>query len=105
MRRLWKTRKKWRQQSKTEVRRIIFTLIAVVSFSSALAQLLHAQEGSSAFAPTESNKTKAPGKAPKGMVWIPGSEFSMGAVVNGEGSHEMPMASNDAEPGHGVRIA
>ena len=77
--------------------RIIFTL-AVVSFSSALAQWLHAQEGSSTFAPTLSNKTKAPGKAPEGMVWIPGGEFSMGAAVNGEGSHEMPMASNDSQP-------
>ena len=92
------------QRSKTEVSRIIFTLIAVVSFSSALAQLPHAQEGRSAFAPTESNKTKAPGKAPKGMVWIQGGEFSMGAAVNGEGSHEMPMASNDAGPVHRVRV-
>src|SRR5437773_7219567 len=104
MRRLWKTRKKWRQQSKTEVRRIIFNLLAVVSFSSALAQWLHAQEGSSAFAPTLSNKTKAPGKAPEGMVWIPGGEFSMGADVNGEGSHEMPMASNDSQPVHRVYV-
>src|SRR5713101_5942708 len=27
-----------------------------------------------------------------GMVWIPGGEFSMGAVMNGSGSSEMPMA-------------
>src|SRR6266404_7266420 len=86
------------------MRPIILSLIAVVSFSSALAQLLHAQEGSSAFAPTESNKTKAPGKAPKEMVWIPGGEFSMGAAVNGEGGHEMPMASNDAGPIHRVHV-
>ena len=38
------------------------------------------------------------------MVWIPGGEFKMGAVVNGHGSHEMPMASNDAEPIHPVRV-
>jgi formylglycine-generating enzyme required for sulfatase activity len=38
------------------------------------------------------------------MVWIPGGEFSMGAVVNGEGSHEMPMTSNDAGPVHRVRV-
>jgi sulfatase modifying factor 1 len=39
------------------------------------------------------------------MVWIPGGEFSMGAVINGSGSSsEMPMASNDAEPVHRVRV-
>ena len=38
------------------------------------------------------------------MVWIPGGEFSMGAVANGQGSCEMPMASNDAEPIHRVRV-
>src|SRR6266481_1543952 len=86
------------------MRPIILSLIAVVSFSPALARWVNAQEGSSAFEPTRSNKTRAPDKAPEGMVWIPGGEFSMGAVVNGEGSHEMPMASNDAEPVHRVRI-
>lgn len=39
-----------------------------------------------------------------GMVWIPGGEFDMGAVVNGQGSAEMPMPSNDAEPIHRVRV-
>jgi sulfatase modifying factor 1 len=42
--------------------------------------------------------------APAGMVWIPGGEFSMGAAVNGHGSREMPMPSNDAEPIHRVRV-
>src|SRR5947208_8612653 len=60
--------------------------------------------GSSAFAPTIPNKNSPPGKAPEGMVWIPGGEFSMGAVVNGAGSHEMPMASNDSGPIHRVRV-
>src|SRR6266496_399655 len=60
---------------------------------------------SSTFAPTISNKTPAPGQAPGGMVWIPGGEFSMGAAVNGEGSREMPMASNDSGPVHRVRGA
>jgi formylglycine-generating enzyme required for sulfatase activity len=41
---------------------------------------------------------------PEGMVWIPGGEFSMGAVMNGHGSSEMPMASNDAEPIHRVFV-
>jgi sulfatase modifying factor 1 len=47
---------------------------------------------------------KEPKSAPEGMVWIPGGEFEMGAVVNGHGSSEMPMASNDAEPIHRVRV-
>jgi sulfatase modifying factor 1 len=42
--------------------------------------------------------------APEGMVWIPGGEFSMGAAVNGHGSCEMAMPSNDAEPIHRVRV-
>jgi formylglycine-generating enzyme len=42
--------------------------------------------------------------APDGMVWIPGGEFSMGAFVNGHGSCEIAMPSNDAEPIHRVRV-
>jgi formylglycine-generating enzyme len=45
-----------------------------------------------------------PAKGPPGMVWIPGREFKMGAVVSGHGNDEMPMASNDAEPIHPVRV-
>src|SRR5213079_3125858 len=56
------------------------------------------------FQPTHANKNPPPSKAPEGMVWIPGGEFSMGAIVNGEGSSEMPMASNDSGPIHRVRV-
>ncbi|MEY2491860.1 MAG: formylglycine-rating enzyme [Verrucomicrobiota bacterium] len=38
------------------------------------------------------------------MVWIPGGEFSMGSKINGQGSCEMPMASDDTEPVHRVRV-
>src|SRR5262249_29785073 len=41
---------------------------------------------------------------PEGMVWIPGGEFEMGARVNGQGTGEIPMASNDAEPVHKVKV-
>ncbi len=45
-----------------------------------------------------------PAPALAGMSWIPGGEFQMGAALNGNGSHEMPMASNDAEPVHPVQV-
>ena len=60
--------------------------------------------GTPEFQPTIANKNQPPGKAPEGMVWIPGGEFSMGAAVNGEGSHETPMASNDSQPVHRVYV-
>src|SRR5438094_9332722 len=79
--------------------------VLVVACFCICAAVVHAETSeSSAFAPTIPNKTPAPGKAPEGMVWISGGEFSMGAAVNGEGSHEMPMASNDSGPVHRVRV-
>src|SRR5205809_6129985 len=42
--------------------------------------------------------------APAGMVWIVGGEFSMGASTTGNGSSEMAMPSNDAEPVHRVFV-
>jgi sulfatase modifying factor 1 len=60
--------------------------------------------GTAQFEPTVSNTDPSPGKAPEDMVWIPGGEFSMGAAINGGGSCEMPMASNDAGPIHRVRV-
>src|SRR5437762_3720062 len=69
------------------------------------AAIAHAETPeSSTFGPTIPNKTPASGQAPEGMVWIPGGEFSMGASTNGHGTDEMPMASNDAEPVHRVRV-
>src|SRR5438046_7114228 len=56
------------------------------------------------FQPTHANKNPPPSKAPEGMVWIAGGEFSMGAAVGGEGSHAMPMASNDSQPVHRVYV-
>ena len=53
------------------------------------------------FERTVTNKRSPSAKASNGMVWIPGGEFSMGAAMDGGGSCEMPMASNDAA-GHPV---
>src|SRR4030095_9685438 len=60
--------------------------------------------GAEDFAATVANKNKPSGKAPEGMVWITGGEFSMGAAVGGEGSHAMPMPSNDSQPVHSVYV-
>src|SRR5262249_61486005 len=60
--------------------------------------------GTDGFETTIANKNSAPAKPPDGMVWIPGGEFSMGANMNGGGSCEAPMASNDAGPVHRVRV-
>ena len=62
------------------------------------------EPAASPFLPTVEITTKPAVCAPEGMAWIPGGEFSMGAVTNGHGSSEMPMASNDAEPLHRVRV-
>src|SRR5438046_2786916 len=56
------------------------------------------------FQPTHANKNPPPSKAPEGMVWIPGGQFSMGPAVGGEGSHAMPMPSNDSQPVHRVYV-
>jgi len=57
-----------------------------------------------AFGPTLPNTTQAPGPSPDGMVWIPGGEFSMGAMdppaINEVGMH----AAADARPIHRVYV-
>jgi formylglycine-generating enzyme required for sulfatase activity len=46
------------------------------------------------FEPTRPNEEKAPGTAPKGMVWIRGGEFSMGA----DDPRGCPCGGSDAMP-------
>ena len=61
---------------------------------------------SSAFAPTIPNKTPPPGPAPKGMVWVPGGEFSMGCEAPSEEvcTRATMNAVNDAKPIHRVYV-
>ncbi len=56
------------------------------------------------FAATVENKQPAPAKAPAGMVWIPGGEFSMGAQ-SAESMNEVGMqATKDSRPIHRVYV-
>ena len=56
------------------------------------------------FEPTVPGSAAAPGEPPKGMVWIPGGEFSMGAQDE-PGAGDVGMrATDDARPIHRVRV-
>src|SRR4029077_5636537 len=85
------------------------TLFVTLALSASFGLNISAQQiatpsPSFGFVATVANSSPAPKAAPPGMVWIPGGEFSMGAATNGHGSCEMPMASNDTEPVHRVRV-
>ena len=58
------------------------------------------------FAPTVANPASAPGPAPEGMAWIPGGEFSMGAVDPlGKDANIVGMqATKDSRPIHRVAV-
>lgn len=58
----------------------------------------------SAFKPTIENKKKPAEKAPKGMVWIPGGEFSMGSNVEDESLCSQKGVTKDAAPIHRVYV-
>lgn len=56
------------------------------------------------FAPTIPNQTPPPDKAPEGMVWIPGGEFSMGNEDPRGSLCGGPDAMPDARPIHRVYV-
>ena len=56
------------------------------------------------FQPTVENRGPAPGAAPKGMAWIPGGEFSMGANDPPDMDDVGMKATFDARPIHRVYV-
>lgn len=56
------------------------------------------------FAATVVNQAKPTGGTPKGMVWIPGGEFSMGSDHRSESLCGLPGITNDAVPIHRVYV-
>jgi len=65
-----------------------------------------AASAGAAFGPTVPNTSPAPGVVPRGMVWIPGGEFSMGAQdPEGADANMVGMrAAADARPVHRVYV-
>ena len=57
-----------------------------------------------AFEPTVPNHANPPGKAPQGMVWIPGGEFSMGANDPPDMDDVGMKATTDGRPIHRVYV-
>jgi formylglycine-generating enzyme len=57
-----------------------------------------------AFQPTVTNRSDAPDEVPKGMVWIPGGEFSMGANDPPEMDEVGMKATADGRPIHRVYV-
>jgi len=59
---------------------------------------------SAAFKTTIPNSESPAGPVPKGMVWVPGGEFSMGSTVESESMCDLPGVTHDALPVHRVYV-
>jgi formylglycine-generating enzyme len=71
---------------------------------SALAEVPKPAPSPAGFQPTIENRGPAPGASPKGMVWIPGGEFSMGANDPPDMDDVGMKATLDARPIHRVYV-
>ena len=85
-------------------RRLASSAVPNTSPVSAAASSADMSRSSPEFLPTAPNATPAPNLAPKGMVWIPGGEFSMGAAAE-PGMNDVGMqATRDSRPIHRVYV-
>jgi formylglycine-generating enzyme len=79
--------------------------IAMLGFAAASQDALAAIAGQAVtFGPTLPNKTTPPGVAPRGMAWIPGGEFSMGAQNAAHMNMVGMQATVDSRPIHRVFV-
>jgi len=92
--------------------------ISIISIAYGYTKLVHPKENlvamdcaetantsaESEFKPTIENNKKPENKAPKGMVWIPGGEFSMGSNVEDESLCSLKGVTKDAAPIHRVYV-
>jgi formylglycine-generating enzyme required for sulfatase activity len=61
-------------------------------------------DSGSPFLPTIANRTAAPAPPPRGMVWIPGGQFSMGAADAPDMDEVGMSATRDSRPIHRVYV-
>jgi formylglycine-generating enzyme len=79
--------------------------IALLGFAAMPYSAIAAGAGQAvSFGPTIPNKTPPPGVAPRGMVWIPGGEFSMGAQNAAHMNMVGMQATVDSRPIHRVYV-
>jgi len=84
----------------------VSAFLCVSAFQSAALRAGSKGPGSAgaAFGPTIQNTQPAPGPAPRGMVWIPGGEFSMGAQDAPDMNMVGMQATRDSRPIHRVYV-